>query len=406
MTTTTDHWRPTGALRIAIPVLGLTQMIGWGTTYYLPGVLGDAFQRDLGLSDGMVFAAITVMLVTSALLGWPVGRIIDKHGAGKIMPIGSLLMATGLVILHFASGAAVYFLAWFCMGLAMPMTLSSAAFAAMAQMAGQHARRAIGMLMLFGGMAATVFWPLTLWLDTKIGWRSTVLIYAFMHVLICLPLHVFFLRSAVSNSKKEQEPKSSLTGTLLPEHRGKAAVLLVLISASSGFASWGLDLHLIAILTDFGLTATTAVAIAALKGPATILARATDVLSAGRMTPIVSAMLAGLLMPLGLVAGLLTAGKFYGAVIFIIVFSFGTGLMTIARATLPLTLLGSIGYATTLGKVALPTQLVLAASPTVFGIIIGSQGVQTALTVGFVSTLISLVCLYLLMKLQRTSLQK
>ncbi len=390
-------------MRISIVVLGLTQMIGWGTTYYLPGVLGSTFERDLGLPAGMVFGSITIMLIASAFLAWPMGRIIDRRGARTIMPIGSLVLATGLVILAFADSAAYFILAWLCMGIAMPMVLSNAAFAALAQIAGPHARRAIGLLMLFGGMAATIFWPLTLWLDSQIGWRYTVLLYAGIHVFLCTPLHLFCLRGAVAVKQGSAMSVDILTGTIAPQDRQKAGILLVLIFASSGFISWGLDLHLISILTDYGLTAGAAVAVAALKGPATIMARAADVLSAGRLTPMASAMTSGVLIMLGLVAGLLTAGEFYGAVLFIVIFSIGSGLMTISRATLPLTLLGSLGYATTLGKVALPTQLVFAASPMIFGALIGNYGVQAALQVGLISGLVCVLALYLLLHLLRKS---
>ncbi len=56
--------------------------------------------------------------------------------------------------------------------------------------------------------------------------------------------------------------------------------------------SWGLDLHLIAILGDFGLGIGAAVALAALKGPATLLARLADVLAGPRLSPMTSVLAA------------------------------------------------------------------------------------------------------------------
>ena len=42
--------------------LGFTQIVGWGTTYLMPSVLGRFLQRDLGISSELVFAGITVMI--------------------------------------------------------------------------------------------------------------------------------------------------------------------------------------------------------------------------------------------------------------------------------------------------------------------------------------------------------
>ncbi len=60
-------------LRRAIPTLGFTQMVAWGTTYYLPAVFRDQFVRDLGLSAPTVFAGVAMMLVASSLAAWPAG---------------------------------------------------------------------------------------------------------------------------------------------------------------------------------------------------------------------------------------------------------------------------------------------------------------------------------------------
>jgi predicted MFS family arabinose efflux permease len=394
-----DAWKPDQALRRAIPALGLTQMIGWGTTYYLPAVLGATFQRDLGLDATTVFGAITVMLITSALLGIPLGRLMDRKGARVVMPAGSALMALGLIVLSQAQGMASFMAAWLLMGVAMPLTLSTGAYAALAQMAGVQARRAIGMLMLFGGFAASIFWPLTLWLDGAMGWRMAVLLYAGVHLVLCAPLHWFCIGAPSALSGSAGRDGTDHSGTLHGDARGKAAALLVVCFSCSGFISWGLDLHLITILQELGLTAAAAVVIASFKGPVTLLARGADLLMAGRMSPIIAALAAGGFILLALLVLLLLGQGTITAVIFILAFGFGTGLMTVARATLPLTLLGSLGYATTLGRLALPTQLIFAVSPMLFGMMIGHWGLSAALLIAVAAALVTLLSLVMLWKL-------
>jgi MFS family permease len=374
-------------------------MIGWGTTYYIPAVLAKRFEADLGLSDGIIFGAIAVMLIVSALISWPMGKLIDSKGARAIMPMGSLVFVISLALLSLAQGLWSYLACWALMGIGMTMALSNAAFAALTQIAGKDARRALGMLMLFGGMASTVFWPLTLWLDGLIGWRNACLVYAAIHGFVCLPLHWSVLLSNEQRKRVVAESDADIQGILPPNSRRMGAFLMMAIMSCSGFVSWGIDLHIITLLIEFGLGATAAVAIAALKGPAILMARAVDFISVGRISPMVSGLAAGLLTTLGLHAALLFGRESYGPLLFVIVFSFGTGLMTIVRATLPLSLLGAVGYATTLGRLALPTQIVYAFAPMVFGLIINSYGAHYALSIALIGSLFSLLALLALARL-------
>ena len=51
--------------------LGFTQIVGWGTTYLMPSVLGRRIQDDLAIPSELVFAGITVMFGVGALLSPP-----------------------------------------------------------------------------------------------------------------------------------------------------------------------------------------------------------------------------------------------------------------------------------------------------------------------------------------------
>jgi hypothetical protein len=85
------------------------------------------------------------------------------------------------------------------------------------------------------------------------------------------------------------------------------------------------------------------------------------------------------------------------------VYSFGAGLMTVARATLPLALLGSQGYAVTIGRLTLPTQIVYAVSPMTFSLLIELLGTSGTLSLAFGASLCSLGALMVLARLVRTA---
>lgn len=385
----------------AVIALGLTQMISWGTTYYLPGVFAAQFRRDLGLSSTAVYSSIAIMLMVAAVLAWPIGRLMDRDGAGRSMPAGSLFLALGLVMLALAQGYVTYALAWVLFGIGMSLAMSNAAMSAIAQIAGREARRSMVIVMLFGGMAATVFWPLSLWLEGQFGWRGVCIAYAALQALFCAPVHSFFLARATTAEFRQDLAPDEAPGLVPPERRRLAAALIAIAVAGNGFVSWGLDLHLIPILQEFGLSAAAAVAIAAWKGPATLMARGIDMLAAGRITPMASALVAGCLIPFSLGLALAYAAGLAAGLLFVTLYSFGAGLMTIVRAALPLVLLGAQGYATTVGKLTFPTQIVFALAPMAFGLFLERFGLTASLWLALGCSLVSLSALTALARLAR-----
>src|SRR6185437_8796361 len=63
------------------------------------------------------------------------------------------------------------------------------AFAALVRLYGKEARPSITGIALIGGLASTVGWPLSAWLETRIGWRGACFAWAGIHVLGGLPLN-------------------------------------------------------------------------------------------------------------------------------------------------------------------------------------------------------------------------
>ncbi|HYF57242.1 MAG TPA: hypothetical protein VEA41_23535, partial [Salinarimonas sp.] len=90
--------------RVAVVALAATQLIGWGTTYYLPAVLAEPLARDLGLPRGAVFAGVTVMLVVGALVAPRAGVVMDRRGVRGLLALGSAMMAAALAILALSGG--------------------------------------------------------------------------------------------------------------------------------------------------------------------------------------------------------------------------------------------------------------------------------------------------------------
>ncbi|MBV9076779.1 MAG: MFS transporter, partial [Methylobacteriaceae bacterium] len=183
------------AFRRALGVLAFSQVVGWGTTLYLPAILSEDIARGTGLSPELVFGGVTLMLLVSGALGPTAGRLLQRHGARPCLVAGSLLVALGLVALASAHGPFLFTLAWIVIGVGTPFALMQAPSTAMVQIAPDRARRAIAIMFLFSGMSSTASWPVLIWMDGRFGWRGSLVVYAAVHALVCASLHLWGIPS-------------------------------------------------------------------------------------------------------------------------------------------------------------------------------------------------------------------
>lgn len=365
--------------------LVLTRIIGWGSTFYSVSVLAAPIERDLGLTPELVFGGITILLITGALMGPSVGRHLDLHGTRRAMCVGAVICALGLASVAMAQGPVSYLAGWFVIGIGHAMTLANVGNITVAQLMGERARRTIGIMMLATGLASTVFWPLAAALTDAFGWRACWLVFAAMQIFVVLPIHacVPAWRHALPSTTTDAvaDDPAGETGRIVPAQRRATFWLLALIFSASGLVSWGLPLHLIGLLQSSGLSQAAAVGLATLSGPATLLARAVDAV-AGERFPVEKVALAGLALgPLACLVMAFASGPFAVAAAFVICFSAAMGVISVARATLPLVLFGRHGFGAMLGRLAVPQNMAFAAAPLLFAFLMEGFGPQATLLI-------------------------
>lgn len=378
---------------VLIPALGAAQILGWGTTFYLPSVLGPPMGASLGLGQDLVFGGVTVMYLVGAALAPRFGRMIDARGARPVMAAGCLVAAAALVLLALSRGLAGYVAAWVIIGVMLPMTLGQAGYAAIAQAVPiQGARRAMTLMTLMTGVTSTIAWPATALLEARLGWRGTCLAFAAGHVLLALPLYLAVLPRAPLAREGEGEGARPRGAVALPPGR---FVLLVLALGLPNAVSSGLSLVSIALLGALGRAPAAAIAIAALHGPAQIVARMVDLALGPRTTAMATGLFSAVLLPLSLLP-LLAGGQAGWASLFTLAFGVSSGLMTVVRAALPLELAGAAGYGTLTGRLALPGNVMIAAAPPLFAAILAAGGPLAAAGLAGALGLVALAALVLL----------
>lgn len=356
--------------------LALTRIIGWGSIYYSPSVLAGYLAQEMALGPAVVFGGVTILLLTGAALAPALGRHLDLRGTRQAMSVGAVICALGLALLAMAQGPVSYLATWFVIGIGHAMQLANTGNVTVAQLMGERTRRVIGLMMLVTGLASSVFWPLTAWLCAAYGWRACWFVFAAMQLLIVLPIHLAIpalgarpLAEAVPTAPAAEEE-----GRVPPAQRAATFWLVALSFSASGLVSWGLPLHVIGLMQSMGLGTAQAVAIASLSGPATLAARAVDAVAGGRW-PVERVALAGFAVaPFSCLLMAFAPASASVATGFIVLFSAAMGVISVARATLPLALFGRRGFGAMLGRLTVPQNLTFAAAPLLFALMVERIG--------------------------------
>jgi len=375
----------------AVPVLGITQILTWGSIYYTPVLILPLVAEERGWSMSFVMGGFSIGLLVAGLTSPYVGRGIDRFGGHVVMGLGSLVGALGLFLIVHAASQPAYLMVWCVLGLAMAANLYDAAFGSLGRIFGAAARRPITALTLAGGFASTASWPATHFLIEAVGWRGTYSVYAVLLAVIAAPLHALALPRSHHAARPPKPDEAASPSRVLPA-RGLPFLLVAAAFASYAFVPSGLSAHLLAIFTRGGVDAGTVVWIGALFGPAQVGARLIEFAFGRDIHPLwvvrfaLSTLLCAfvMLLMLGVSAPVAAA--------FALMFGGANGLVTITRGAVPLALFGASGYGRLMGRLAGPWLVMQAAAPLVMAFVVDRVSDIGALALAAAFAAIALIC--------------
>lgn len=350
-------------LRLTL-ALGVAQVVSWGSLFYAIGVLGPAMSRDVGVSDVFLFGAFTGGLLLSGTLSPLAGRLVDQRGGGFVLAVGSALGATSMLMLATAAHPALLLLGWLAAGAAMAASLYDTAFATLSQHAsGKAFRRSVTVITILGGFASTVFWPLSQVLMDTWGWRATLGVYAALHVVVCLPIHLWLVPPARPGS---HGPAANPAGSApaLGARPGLGWLNGSFVAAS--FVSAVVAVHMVSLLVAQGLTQAQAVSVAMFMGPMQVAGRIAEFGFASRIGVLTLGSITFGLFFLAFAALLAIDGFGVASVAFVMAFGCANGLFTIMRGTTPVELFGTDRLGALLGHLARASLYSRAVAPATF----------------------------------------
>lgn len=383
-----------------VAVLAVTQLIGWGTTFETLGVLGRTIAPDLGLPNEVIFAGLSVMMLVSALAGPMTGRWLDRYGAARVLAAGSILFALGLLLLASAGGIVTYVVSWVVLGLGGALGLSAPAHTAVVEREGAAGKRSIAILMLFTGLSVTIFWPLLSLLNEMIGWRITFAVCAGLQIFVCLPLYLFGLPKPAPG-ERENKANDVAPVALSAAERRLAFLLVAAIMTITSFVTFGLAPTLLELLQRSGASADFALQLAAARGVIGISARGMDMLLGRRGNPFLTSIAGCGMMLLALICLLLLPPSSGALWVFILFYGFGSGILAVARALLPLALFSPREFGLQSARLSLPQNLANAVAPVVFTALLDRLGHEAAIAVAGVLGCLALAAAVMLLRLVR-----
>ena len=348
--------------RKALIALGIGQCVNWGVLYYAFAVLVLPLERELGVPTWVITGAFSAALLTSAAVAPAVGRWSDQGRGATVMQAGGVIAAVLLTGWTLAPGVFALYVVWAALGLCMATTLYEPAFNLIGRAFQEPAKRlrALAAVTIFGGLASTVFLPLTALLLDALGWRATVLVLAaFVAASAGLVRIVVFRKlsdGAVETPFEIRETREPEAAVRPAWFNFLAAAFALTTLASAAFAA-----NLVPVLGGRHLSPRTAAMLGGLMGLMQLPGRALVMNCAFAASPWTL-----LTTSLSLLAGGLAAVAVVPSTAAVVAgtmaFGLGAGLMTLVRPHLVQTMFRT-GMGHVNGRIARQQQLARAVGP-------------------------------------------
>jgi hypothetical protein len=347
----------------ALLTLGIGQCVNWGVLYYAFAVLVLPLARELDVAAWVVTSAFSLALLMSALLAPAIGRWADRDWGPWLMQVGGFTAAVLLVAWIFVPGVLALYVVWTSLGVCMALTLYEPAFVLVGRAHRDPAARlrALAAVTIVGGLASTVFLPLTGLSVAAFEWRGTVLMLAAALAAATWATRVVVFRHMLP---VPSPPAVEHSSGIAPDRGTSSQRFLIITSifALASLAAAAFTTNLIPALGERGVSPATAALTGGLIGVMQLPGRA--LLMNGVLGGSPAQLLA---LSLGLQSAGLVAVAWGPSLPAIaggtMLFALGSGLMTLLRPHAIQTLYGSGGLGYLNGRIARSQQLARAAGP-------------------------------------------
>lgn len=261
-----------GYWMVAVTFLCLLIMSGAGNFVY--SLFVKPLEADLGWNRGDIMVGFTIFFVMMGAASPIVGRIVDRHGARKVIPAGALVMGLGFVLLSLMNERYLFYFAYFLVGTGAAAMGPVPASAVVSNWFRRKRGTAIGLMSAGIGAGGVVLSPIVGYLIPHLGWRNSYLALAVIVWVSIIPLCLLVIRTKPAEKglypdNVETAETATTAGSSASDSSGltlKMALttpafwLIAAVFLSSNFSNMGAIQAQIPYLGDIGFPTETAAA--------------------------------------------------------------------------------------------------------------------------------------------------
>ncbi|WOC11447.1 hypothetical protein MP11Mi_05150 [Gordonia sp. MP11Mi] len=338
-------------------------MVGYIAMIQILPVVLDPMADELGVSRAAAAGASTVSTLVGALVAFPVGKALDRFGGRLLMAGGSTVGAVGVIVWSQATTITVVYGAFVLIGISIVMSTYEAAFAVIVVATeSEHRDRSILAITMIAGLGTYAVYPLMGWLNSALGWRTTLIVLGLIMFAITVPAHVFALPSGADHRSQMQRRPGTRVGAAL--RRGDFWLLLVAFVAQAASVSAFL-LLVVAYLRDVGHSEVVATSIPIAIGVLQVLSRLVLTAFAGTVPMATASAVAFAVQGAGLLLLPVVGLSVPLTLVCVAAVGLGQGVAVIARPSMVADLFGVAHFASVLAAISVPMALARAGSPLV-----------------------------------------
>lgn len=255
-----SRWRMPGVI-LACACAILMTSVGIRQAF---GLFLAPMSADLGIGRGTFGFAIALQNLLWGLLQPFTGMFADKHGAGRVLVLGAILYAAGLILMAFSTTPVM--LDWSA-GVLIGLGLSACSFSVVMGVVARTFRPerrswALGLTGAGGSFGQFAMLPFGQSLITAAGWKGALFVLAATMMLVIVLAVPLAGKPAIPAGNDPHNIRAAL-GQAMAD---KGFWFLTASFAVCGFQTVFLMIHLPAFILDHGLPASVAVTALAIVG--------------------------------------------------------------------------------------------------------------------------------------------
>ncbi|MBN1152224.1 MAG: MFS transporter [Dehalococcoidia bacterium] len=228
-----------GYWMVAFAFLCLTMCIGCGSFVF--SLFVNPLQSDLSWSRGEIMVGFTIFWVMMGVASPLFGRVLDKHGARRAIPIGAVIMGLGFVVLSTVDSLPLFYLGYVLVGSGAAGIGPVSTSAIVSNWFRRKRGTAVGITSAGIGAGGFIMAPIAGYLLDTFGWRTGYFAMALIIWVSIIPLALLFVRTRPEDIGLHPDGAAAAT----PESGG---------GSTGGFA-WGLTLRQAVTTAPFWLIA-------------------------------------------------------------------------------------------------------------------------------------------------------